>query len=126
MIKSIPWPAPEMKRRVSLTEEEIEALMSVTLLAGSEATATSLLSIMPDLLLTPTALLRLTNEIRTTFNEDSETTMDSVANLPYLDAIINESLRLGSSVPGILSRFVPYPGAVICGYWLSPEVSDRD
>ena len=113
------------KKGLSLTEEEIEALMSVTLLAGSEATATSLLSIMHHLLLTPTALLRLTKEIRTTFNEESEITMASVANIPYLDAVINESLRLGSSVPGILSRFVPDPGAVICGYWLSPEVRDR-
>ena len=115
--------ASKEKGTLNLSDEEIEALMSVTILAGSEATATSLSSIAHHLLQAPTDLLRLTSEIRTAFSNESEITIESVAHLPYLNAVIDESLRLGSSIPGLLTRIVPAPGAFVCGYWLPTGVS---
>ena len=115
--------ASKEKGKCLLTDEEVEALMSVTVLAGSEATATSLTSIAHHLLQSPTDLLRLTSEIRTAFRKEYEITMESVAHLSYLNAVIDESLRLGSSVPGLLTRIVPVPGAWVCGYWLPAGVS---
>ena len=117
------WASKE-KGNHDLSDEEVEALMSVTILAGSEATATSLSSIAHHLLQAPTDLSRLTSEIRTAFSKESEMTMENVARLPYLNAVINESLRLGSSIPGLLTRIVPAPGAWVCGYWLPTGVSE--
>ena len=116
------WATKE-KGNHDLSDKEVEALMSVTIFAGSEATATSLSSIAHHLLQAPTDLSRLTSEIRTAFSNKSEMIMENVARLPYLNAVVNESLRLGPSIPGLLTRIVPAPGAWVCGYWLPTGVS---
>ena len=44
-------------------------------------------------------------------------------NLPYLRAVVKESLRLGYGPPGRIPRTVPQAGAVLCGQQIPPGVS---
>ncbi|KAL2001924.1 hypothetical protein VTN02DRAFT_982 [Thermoascus thermophilus] len=96
-----------------MTRPEIEATMSVLILAGSETTATLLAGCTYHLLRNPDVYRRLAGEIRGAFADEGEITLASVAQLPYLHAVLEESLRIYPPVPSILPRLVPEGGAVI-------------
>ena len=60
------------------------------------------------LLRTPTALARVTKEIREAFKDEAEITMVIAANkLPYMLACIQEGLRIYTPAAGSLLRYVP-------------------
>ncbi|KAI5917886.1 cytochrome P450 [Camillea tinctor] len=56
---------------------------------------------------------RLTEEIRTRFACDADITMQTTSNLPYLDAVINETLRIRHPTPINLPRVVPNDAAIV-------------
>ncbi len=43
---------------------------------------------------------------------------ESLARLPYLQAVLQESLRMYPPIPSILPRVVPSGGLAICGEWV--------
>lgn len=98
-----------------LTFEEMVSQANLLLIAGSETTASLLSGMLYHLLVNPEALARLTEEIRTSFSEESDISIQSVSYLPYIQAVIEESLRIYPPVPNILPRSTPQPGEVICG-----------
>jgi len=53
------------------------------------------------------------------FKEDGYIDHQVLADLPYLNAVVDETIRLGAPV-GALSRVAPKGGAVICGKYI-PE-----
>jgi hypothetical protein len=59
--------------------------------AGSETTAGTLTFAMFFLLQHPERLKKLCHEVRTSFSRFEEITNNSVAGLPYLDSVVNES-----------------------------------
>ena len=67
---------------------------------------------------------KLSEEIRSCFTGDNDITMQSVAKLPYLSAVIEESLRLYPPVAAGLRRIVPKGGAIIDGHFV-PENASR-
>ncbi|MCJ1392220.1 hypothetical protein MMC18_005087 [Xylographa bjoerkii] len=101
-----------------MTVPEIEATFSTLIIAGSETTATALSGIVHHLFKSLKSLEELTIEIRSSFKRDSDITLDHVTRLPFLNAVIEEGLRLCPPVPSILPRLVPPEGAYVCGYWL--------
>lgn len=102
---------------------EIESTFSLLIVAGSETTATTLSGITNYLIQNPTALQSLVSEIRDAFKEEKDITNQSVRNLPYLNAVISEGLRLCNPVPIGLARLVPAGGSTVCGQWLPGNVS---
>lgn len=102
---------------------EIESTFNILVLAGSETTATSLAGIVSYLMKDPMVLERLVHEIRSAFALSSEITADRAGRLPYLNAVIEEGLRLCQPVPLGLPRKVPPGGAIVCGHWLPGDVS---
>jgi cytochrome P450 len=88
---------------------------SLTSPPGSDTTATVLAFLVFFLISNPYALKLLRAELEDP-NLDSSTWLHPLrlAKLPYLDAVIWESLRLGTPFPG-LPRVVPEPGAVLDG-----------
>lgn len=66
---------------------------------------------------------QLSEEIRSCFPGDNEITMQSTAKLPYLSAVIEESLRLYPPVAAGLRRIVPKGGAIIDGHFVPENVS---
>jgi cytochrome P450 len=105
-----------------MSREEIQATFNVLMIAGSETTATLLAGCIYLLQTHPRVRQKLHAEIRDTFLDDKEISMLSVSQLTYLDAVIEESLRLYPPVPIALGRITPPEGAVICGHWVSGNV----
>jgi cytochrome P450 len=86
--------------------------------AGSETTATTLTGTMNYLAQHQDSLKKLAGEVRGRFASDSDMTLDALRELPYLDGVLHEGLRLCTPVPWMLPRVVPPGGAAVCGVWL--------
>ncbi|KAL7629562.1 hypothetical protein AAE478_001083 [Parahypoxylon ruwenzoriense] len=85
------------------------------IVAGSETTATLLSGAVFLLTTHPDKLKRLTEEVRTAFNNDDEITLTSVSRLTYMLACLNEALRHYPPVPTGLPRVSPKGGVFILG-----------
>ncbi|KAJ0136936.1 Uncharacterized protein HZ326_20054 [Fusarium oxysporum f. sp. albedinis] len=103
-----------------LTMDEVTSNCFILIGAGSETTATSLSGTTYFLLTNPEALRKVTEEVRSRFHNEDEITLASVADLHYMLACINESLRCYPPVPSGMPRQVPQGGATIAGHYL-PE-----
>ena len=97
---------------------------SATLIqAGSETTATLLSGAAYLLCLHPHVLKKLVDELTEAFESESELTIENTSHLPYLAAVLEETLRCYSpAVPGF-PRQVPKEGAIIDGQWVPGGVS---
>ena len=102
---------------------EIESTFAIIIVAGSETTATTLCGTVNYLVQNPKVLRKLVQEIRRSFAKDEDITIAAVKELPYLDAVINEGLRLCNPVPGGLPRVVPKGGDMYAGHWIPESVS---
>ncbi|KAL2690156.1 hypothetical protein Neosp_004224 [[Neocosmospora] mangrovei] len=90
------------------------------IVAGSDTTATSLSGILYHLLKSPQTLQRLRQEIEESDHEGSDSRNISWAQsqqMPYLQAVIKEALRLHTAVALPMERVVPQGGAEICGHY---------
>ncbi|KAI0812129.1 cytochrome P450 [Xylaria sp. FL0064] len=106
----------DLKRGFSVGE--INATFMVLTTAGSETTATVLSGTLNYLINYPDKLEIMSNEIRTRFLAYEDITLDALSSLPYLNAVINEGLRLCPPIPWILPRKVPPRSETVCGLWL--------
>jgi len=101
-----------------ITRDEINATMALLVVAGSETTATLLSGCLYLLLRNPDKLNKLREEILAEFQSADDITILRVNRLPYLFAVLEESLRVYPPVPVSLPRVVPPEGASISGYWV--------
>ncbi|GAP88679.1 putative cytochrome p450 monooxygenase [Rosellinia necatrix] len=106
-----------------LTDEEVIVNADLIMVAGSETTATLLSGTTYWLLKTPRALQRAIREVRGAFDSDDEMTfLETRARLPYLQACLEEGLRLFPPVPLALSRSVPGDVPMpVCGIMMPPK-----
>lgn len=109
--------------RMSLPE--IESTTALLLLAGSETTGTTLCGTITLLLQNPVEMKKLEREIRNSVQREEDLTFRKLQNLPFLNAVIQEGLRLCNPVAGGLLRVTPRGGATVCGHFLPEGVSDR-
>lgn len=105
-----------------LSLQEMHSAGSALMGAGTETTATLLSGAFWYLCTNPEKLDRLTDEVRQAFATE-EVTMQSLAQLPYLYAVLQESLRLFPPPASGLPRVVPSGGATICGVPVPEKVS---
>ncbi|KAL9122769.1 MAG: hypothetical protein Q9187_000686 [Circinaria calcarea] len=103
--------------------KEIESTFSILIVAGSETIATVLSGITNELVKAPTELRKLVQEIRSTFKSESDITFTALKNLPFLNAVCHEGLRLCNPVSAGLPRLVPKGGDTVCGHFL-PEYTN--
>jgi cytochrome P450 family 628 len=78
------------------------------IIAGSDTTATALAFLFYQLALNPTLQKKLFQEI-----SDLEINVQTVQDLPYLNAVINETLRLHPPVPSMPPRDTPAEGVKV-------------
>jgi cytochrome P450 len=90
-------------------------------IAGGETTATTLAAVMFYLLKSPKAMDKLKAEIRSRFTTYDEIDSTSALQLPYLQATINEALRIHPS--GAHGHPRISPGTQIDGHWIPKGVS---
>lgn len=70
----------------------------------------------------PANLHQLTKEIRDAFSSFEDITMTKLSQLRYLQACIEEGLRLYPPVMTSVPRITPKGGAEICGRWVPSGV----
>ncbi|KAJ5693370.1 Cytochrome monooxygenase lcsI [Penicillium macrosclerotiorum] len=104
----------------AMTTREMEANASLLILAGSETTASLLSGMTYYMLSTPDVYQKLVDEIRHSFQSYEEIDFLAVGQLAYLNAALEESLRIYPPVPATIPRIVPKGGAMIDGKFV-PE-----
>ncbi len=107
----------------AFSTKEIELNAAILIFAGSETTASGLSGIIRMLLQNPKAMAKLVQEVRSSFQEEAEITIASVSRLEYLNAAIEEGLRLCPPATIGVPRVVPQGGDTVCGEWLPANVS---
>lgn len=107
-----------------MTPAEIGFNMTVLIFAGSETTASGLSGIMRMLLQNKESLKKLVHEVQSSFANEAEITIASVGRLEYLEAVINEGLRMCPSVVIGMPRIAPVGGELVCGQYVPGGVSD--
>lgn len=106
-------------KKGALTDRQWEINMLIIAFAASETTASALTAILRELLQSRGVLHRLTQEVRSTFAQEEDITIATTKNLTYLNAVINEGLRLDPPVVVGVPRLTPVPGSMICDRWVS-------
>ncbi|OHW97775.1 cytochrome p450 [Colletotrichum incanum] len=104
--------------QADLSNTDLIRMASAFIVAGSGTTATALSGITFHLCSNPEKYLKLTEEIRNAFHNETEISMTSTAELRYLKAVIEEGLRIYPPSPSTLPRFVPGKGEIIDDKWV--------
>jgi len=103
-----------------MSRDEIEINSMLLVVAGSESVTTALVGAVHYLLREPTKLQVLSDEIRTSYRNEDDITGISLNSLPYLNAVLQEALRLCPTIPDGMRRAIPKGGANVAGHFL-PE-----
>ncbi|KAG5803877.1 hypothetical protein H9Q74_011296 [Fusarium xylarioides] len=107
--------------RHGLTQEEASRESLLNVVAGSDTSATTIRLIMLSLLSNPIMYLKLQNEIENAIKAgsiSSPITDAEARKLPYLQAVIQEGLRIKAPAAGLLFKQVPPQGDEIDGKFI--------
>jgi cytochrome P450 len=116
--------ANDAETNCGFTDDEIIEEASILIFAGLETTAMGIIWTFYLLGKNPQVYEKLVDELVTTFpDKNRKISYDMCKNLPYLTAVIYESLRVKSPSGVVLRRVVPEGGATICGHFLPEGVS---
>ncbi|KEZ44049.1 hypothetical protein SAPIO_CDS3787 [Scedosporium apiospermum] len=100
-----------------LTQTEAESETLVQILAGSDTTATALRGTLLHILTNPRVHARLLAEIKT-FAPSTPIQDTEARQMPYLQAVIKEGLRIFPPVTGLMSKDVPEGGDTFNGLYI--------
>lgn len=104
-----------------LTTGEHESNASLFMIAGTETTATALSGTLYHLLRNPDMHRRLVEDIRSTFTDFDDVTLEEMARMKYLQAVLQEGLRMYPPVPISLPRVAPKEGMEIDGKFVPAD-----
>lgn len=106
-----------------MTNSQVLASCASMIFAGSETTAISLSAVFHNLIANPRVYKKLMEELDRAAEtgiiadkEHKKVSWTEAQKLPYLDACIQESLRVHPAAGLILERVVPPQGIEICGH----------
>ncbi|KAJ3548663.1 hypothetical protein NM208_g904 [Fusarium decemcellulare] len=113
------WFALKLADPNKMSTRDIVVHLSTNVFAGSDTTAIALRAIFYHLLKNPDKMRKLVSEIdnavATGLISSPVSFKESTKNLPYMQAVLKEALRIHPSVGLLLERHVPPGGATICG-----------
>ena len=116
-------PLIEARRKGDLSVDELEQQASILILAGSGTTAVALTSATNLLLQHPASLTELTKELHINFRDESDIDVLSINKLHYLQAVIQETLRLFPPITNGFPRQTVTGRAVVDGHHIPDGVS---
>jgi cytochrome P450 len=109
---------------IAIHPDQVRGEVIATLVAGGDTTAMSILGCMGFLLRSPAAFATLKAEVDATIGENhlrgKPISFSEVSKLPYLDAVIHETLRLSPSIAIAFTRIVPEEGREVLPGLLLP------
>jgi cytochrome P450 len=111
---------PEAPVPVGREKVHLEILAGHLLVGGFETVSTQYHCAIMFLLLQPELQQALVDEVRTTFDKFEDIDADSLISLPFLNAVMNETLRMTVNVAAIIPR--ESPGAAVDGNYISRGV----
>lgn len=117
------WYILQQKEKFEMRQEEIIANSALFILAGSETTSNALSGLLARLLRDPRSYAKLVQEIRSEFKDEDEITHERIVKIPYVNACLNEGLRIHPPLPPGLVRMVPQGGSYIDKYWVPEGVT---
>ncbi|KAL3481533.1 cytochrome P450 [Aspergillus californicus] len=103
------------KENLRLSRMEMYANSQVFMVAGTETTATAVSGLLYQLLMAPDKMQMIIKEVRETFEKESDIEMRALEHMTYLNACIEEGLRIYPPVPVGLPRVAPDEGLLVCG-----------
>lgn len=106
-----------------MTEQELYRNAGFLTLAGSETTSTTSSVALYYIGIRPDIKDKILEELHATFKSEDEINLRSAANLSYLMAVIEESMRHHPPGPNALWRRTPDGGNRILGDWIPGNVS---
>ncbi|RHZ60721.1 cytochrome P450 [Aspergillus thermomutatus] len=105
----------ERKEELRLSHAEMYANSQIFMVAGTETTATALSGLTYHLLMNPEKMHKVVREVRGAFQKDSDIELGALVRMKYLNACIEEGLRIYPPVPVGLPRVAPDEGLFVCG-----------
>ncbi|KAL4798531.1 cytochrome P450 [Aspergillus venezuelensis] len=108
----------KQREKYDLHDNEIILNSALFIVAGSETTANLLSGLLARLLRNPDKMQKLYAEVRSVFQVEDEIDYQRTSQLPYMNACIEEGLRIHPPVPIGLLRTVPVAGDTIDGNWV--------
>ncbi|KAJ5739310.1 hypothetical protein N7533_012094 [Penicillium manginii] len=109
-------PLIEARDSGAISTDEIEQQASILILAGGETTSIALTSATFLLLQNPDKMENLTKELQTHFQHESEIDVSSIKKLVYLQAVIQETLRMFPPITNGFPRQTIIGGVQIDGH----------
>ncbi|EME77267.1 uncharacterized protein MYCFIDRAFT_191444 [Pseudocercospora fijiensis CIRAD86] len=116
--KDFIWYILKQREKHDLKQDEIIVNSALFIVAGSETTANLLSGLFARLIWNPDKYQKLVDEIRSSFKSEDEIVYEKLSKLAYLNACIEEGLRIHPPVPTGLLRTVPKEGDTIDGQWI--------
>lgn len=108
-----------------MTRNEIYANSNLLIMAGSESSAAAMAGLLYYLDRYPEANRRLKNNIRSKFSSEKEISIEAVAELPYLTAVLQEAMRIYPPQPVFTPRVAPVGGGMVMGHFVPENVSNE-
>ncbi|KAL7949231.1 cytochrome P450 [Trichoderma barbatum] len=99
-----------------IPDDQLLSEMSMLVLAGSETSSTVGTAIFYHLISSPPQYRRLQEELHSAFSSAADITGPALSSLPFLNAVVDEGLRIAPPVPGLLRR--KCPGAIVEGQFV--------
>lgn len=101
-----------------ISRDEIDSNFEIFIVAGSDTTANLMMGCTYYLLKNPDVLNKLNTEVRTTLHTAKDINLTALSKMPYLLAVLEESLRMHPPVPAGFGRRVLPEGATISDRWV--------
>jgi cytochrome P450 len=102
----------------SITDHELENQATIIILAGSETTSIGLTYATYFLITHPDSMRKLRVELKQHFQSEQDINLVSVNQLEYLQAVLQETLRIRPPITNGFPRQTPKEGAVIDGQFV--------
>jgi cytochrome P450 len=116
--KDFIWYILKQREKHDLKQDEIIVNSALFIVAGSETTANLLSGLTARLIWNPDKYQKLVSEIRGAFKDESEVDYENLSKLEYLNACIEEGLRIHPPAPTGFLRTVPAGGDTIDGHFV--------
>ena len=110
-----------------MTDGEICAEVGSQMIGGTDTTSVTLTYTSWELAKQPKLQEKIRQELRDAglFMEGTVLRYSDLENLPFLDAVVREGLRLHPAAPASLPRIVPKGGAELSGIWIPEDVRPK-